>query len=63
MSAGSRSHTHAHPVSTVGMPVQDGFTPLLIAAGTGHIEVVKTLLGAGADKEATNEVSGPLACA
>ena len=31
---------------------QDGYTPLIMAAGLGHLEVVKLLLEAGADKDA-----------
>ncbi len=36
--------------------LQSGATPLLIAAQSGHLEVVCLLLGLGADKEASNKV-------
>ena len=40
------------------LAVQDGTTALSTAAQSGHVEVVKALLGAGADLEATDMVSG-----
>jgi ankyrin repeat protein len=36
--------------------LQDGDTPLINAADYGHLEVVKKLLGAGADVNAVNKV-------
>ena len=39
--------------------LQDGATPLHIAAAKCHLDVVKALVGAGANKEAANEVSRP----
>ena len=35
---------------------QDGDTPLHIAAWFGHVDVVRVLLAAGANKDARNEV-------
>ncbi len=32
--------------------LQDGWTPLLVASGKGHLQVVRLLLAQGADKEA-----------
>ena len=43
--------------------VQGGATPLHIAADDGHLEVVKALLAAGANKEAGTQVSGTPAAA
>ena len=37
---------------------QDGSTGLILASSEGHLEVVKALLDAGADKEARDQVSG-----
>jgi len=34
---------------------QGGFTPLLVAAGTGNPGIMRLLLDAGADKEAKEE--------
>ena len=47
------------PPTHLGMHVQNGATPLFMAAQEGHVEVVKLLLGAGANKEASLAVSGP----
>ena len=35
--------------------VQSGRTPLYYAAGAGHLDVVRALLNAGADKTITNK--------
>ena len=47
------------PPTHHGMLVQDGWTPLLKAALEGHVDVVKALLAAGAEKEAATQVRGP----
>ena len=41
-----------------GMLEQTGATPLFIAAQGGHVEVVRALLGAGANVEAATTVGG-----
>ena len=38
--------------------MQDGVTPLLIAAHQDHVEMLRLLLGAGADVQAADMVSG-----
>ena len=43
-------------VLTQARAPQDGYTPLFIAAGKGHLEVVKLLLEAGVDKDAPIKV-------
>ena len=42
------------------MLVQDGYTPLFVAAQNGHVKVARVLLGAGADMMAARRVSDPL---
>ena len=37
--------------------VQDGYTPLHIAAQNGHVEVVETLIKSGADISVVEKVS------
>ena len=49
------------PPPASGLLMQESFTPLLIAAANGHVEVVRLLLAAGVNKEAANEVSGTCA--
>ena len=39
-------------------PLQDGSTPLVLAAYHGHFEIARLLLDSGADKEATDAVRG-----
>ena len=53
--------TSPHCLS-VDVAAQDGKTPLYSAAEIGHLEVVKALLAAGANKEAALPVSGVRAC-
>jgi ankyrin repeat protein len=36
--------------------MQEGYTPLLQASASGHVEVVKALLAAGADVGARDDV-------
>ena len=43
---------------TYGVALQNGHTPLYIAAWKGHLEVAQLLLDSGANKEAKNEVRG-----
>lgn len=42
--------------SRMGTGVQDGNTPLLLAAFKGEAETVRVLLEAGADKDKANKV-------
>jgi hypothetical protein len=44
-------------LNTYRFKLQDGDTPLMKSAKNGHLEVVKKLLGAGADANAANSVS------
>jgi len=37
--------------------LQNGFTPLYMAAQEGHVDVVRTLLNKGANQQCTTEVS------
>ena len=37
--------------------LQNGFTPLYMAAQEGHVDVVRTLLSRGANQQVTTEVS------
>ena len=37
--------------------LQNGFTPLYMAAQEGHVDVVRTLLTKGANQQCTTEVS------
>ena len=41
---------------TMVLLLQDGWSPLMIASEKGHYEVVKTLIGAGAEVSQTNKV-------
>ena len=41
---------------------QDGRSPLWVASLTGHLDVVKTLIEAGANANQTNKVCSPLHC-
>ena len=38
-------------------PLQDGYTPLHCASYNGHVDALQALLEAGANPEATNNVS------
>ena len=38
--------------------LQDGWTAMIFAADSGHMEVVDRLLAAGADKDAQDKVPG-----
>ena len=40
----------------IAFVLQDGWSPLMKASEKGHLDVVVTLIGAGADVNLTNEV-------
>lgn len=44
-------------VSMYHILLQNGFTPLYMAAQEGHVDVVRTLLNKGANQQCTTEVS------
>ncbi len=50
----SASMLQPHPQTT--HVLQDGWTPLFVAAQNGHLEVVRLLLDKGANMEAANNV-------
>jgi ankyrin repeat protein len=53
---------HPHPDIPPGgaaAALQDGRTPMHLVAKTGHLEVVRQLLGAGALADAADEVGPP----
>ena len=56
---GYRQWAHAHEdiINLVRFVSQDGYTALIMASSKGNPEVVKTLLAAGADKDAHVNVS------
>ena len=60
MQRGGGSFPHVCPPLPIllTMHVQGGWTPLIIAAENGNLEVVQALLAAGARKDATLTVSG-----
>ena len=43
-------------VSMYHILLQNGFTPLYMAAQEGHVDVVRTLLNKGANQQCTTEV-------
>jgi hypothetical protein len=57
LSPNPRSTTwHPYPPPVLGLELQDGRTPLHVAAKWGHKEVVELLLGAGAAVDAVDKV-------
>ena len=53
---GGGSTLQSPPPSDPPSAAQNGATALIIAASNGHLEVVKQLLEAGADKDVQNKV-------
>ena len=45
------------PLVMMTFVLQDGWTPLYIASNRGHLDIVKTLIEAGANVNQTNKVS------
>ena len=42
--------------NSINFVLQDGWSPLMIASENGHLDIVVTLIGAGADVNYTNKV-------
>ena len=51
-----------HPCLASGFVLQDGRSPLRTASLKGHLDVVKTLIEAGANVNQANKVSCPWHC-